>query len=111
MECQMSLKGHFLDLPLDYFPENFGTVSEEQGKRFHQYIEEIEKGYQESWNDSMLEEEPKNIKEKSQKKHYGYEKRSRSGIRALLSHLKNDGQNKRPTCITFFLLVFFDNIF
>jgi hypothetical protein len=34
----MSLKVHFLNAHLDYFPENLGAVSEEQGERFHQDI-------------------------------------------------------------------------
>ncbi|GBM61358.1 hypothetical protein AVEN_112241-1 [Araneus ventricosus] len=41
--CSMSLKVHFLDSHLDYFPENLGAVSEEQGERFHQDIKEIER--------------------------------------------------------------------
>jgi hypothetical protein len=36
--CAMSLKVHFLD----YFPENIGAVSKEQGERFHQDIKEME---------------------------------------------------------------------
>ncbi|GBO41656.1 hypothetical protein AVEN_134408-1 [Araneus ventricosus] len=36
--CSTSLKVHFLDSHLDYFPENLGAVSEEQGERFHQDI-------------------------------------------------------------------------
>jgi hypothetical protein len=38
----MSLKMHFLNSHLDYFPENLGDISEEHGKRFHQNIKEIE---------------------------------------------------------------------
>ncbi|GBO40503.1 hypothetical protein AVEN_112430-1 [Araneus ventricosus] len=41
--CSMSLKVHFLDSHLDYFPENLGAVSEEQGERFYQDIKEIER--------------------------------------------------------------------
>ncbi|GBM80171.1 hypothetical protein AVEN_164847-1 [Araneus ventricosus] len=41
--CSMSLKVHFLDSHLDYFPENLGAVSEEQGERFHQDIKEMER--------------------------------------------------------------------
>ncbi|GBM99014.1 hypothetical protein AVEN_2725-1 [Araneus ventricosus] len=33
--CSMSLKVHFLDSHLDYFPQNLGAVSEEQGEIFH----------------------------------------------------------------------------
>ena len=35
MGCNMSLKIHFLHSHLDFFPDNFGAVSEEQGERFH----------------------------------------------------------------------------
>ena len=37
-DCLMSLKLHFLDSHLDYFPENLGDFSEGQGERFHQDI-------------------------------------------------------------------------
>jgi hypothetical protein len=39
--CAMSLKVHFLNVHLDYFPGNIGAVSVEQGERFHQDIKEI----------------------------------------------------------------------
>jgi DNA-binding ferritin-like protein len=32
----MSLKVHFLHSHLDFFPENLGEVSDEQGERFQQ---------------------------------------------------------------------------
>ena len=35
--CNMSLKIHFLFSHLDYFPENLGFLSEEQGMLEHQY--------------------------------------------------------------------------
>ncbi|GBN00043.1 hypothetical protein AVEN_192949-1 [Araneus ventricosus] len=44
--CSMSLKVHLLDWHLDYFPENLGAVSEEQGEIFHQDIKEMERRYQ-----------------------------------------------------------------
>ena len=40
--CNMSIKIHFLHSYLDYFPENLGDVSEEQGERFHQDIQSME---------------------------------------------------------------------
>jgi hypothetical protein len=43
----MSLKLHFLNAHLDYFPENLGAVSEELGERFHQDIKEMETGTRE----------------------------------------------------------------
>ncbi|GBN43777.1 hypothetical protein AVEN_106009-1 [Araneus ventricosus] len=52
--CSMSLKVHFLDSHLDYFPENLGEVSEEQGERFPQDIKEMKSRYQEKWNLSRL---------------------------------------------------------
>ena len=41
----MSFKLHFLKSHLDYFPENLGVVSEEQGERFHQDIKEMKRRY------------------------------------------------------------------
>ncbi|GBM57695.1 hypothetical protein AVEN_222544-1 [Araneus ventricosus] len=52
--CSMSLKVHFLDSHLDYFPEILGAVSEEQCERFHQDIKEMERLYQGKWNVSMI---------------------------------------------------------
>ena len=39
---------------LDWFPENLGDVSEEQGERFHQDIKETEWRYQGKWSTAML---------------------------------------------------------
>jgi hypothetical protein len=50
----MSLKVHFLGSHLDFFPENLGAVSDEQGERFHQDIYNMEKRYQGKWSLSML---------------------------------------------------------
>ena len=33
--CRMSLKVYFLHAYLEYFPQNLGDMSEEQGERFH----------------------------------------------------------------------------
>ncbi|BFZ15669.1 hypothetical protein BsWGS_18707 [Bradybaena similaris] len=52
--CSMSFKLHFLNSHVDYFPENLGAVSEEQGERFHQDIREMEKRYQGRWNVNMV---------------------------------------------------------
>jgi hypothetical protein len=41
--CLMSLKISFLNSHLDFIPENLCAVSDEQGKRFHQDIKEMEK--------------------------------------------------------------------
>jgi hypothetical protein len=43
----MSLKVHFLNAHLDYFPENLGAVSEKKGERFHQDIKKMETRHQE----------------------------------------------------------------
>jgi hypothetical protein len=45
MGCNTSLKVHFLDSHLDFFPENLGAVSDEHGERFHQDIPNMEKRY------------------------------------------------------------------
>ena len=52
--CNISVKVHFLHSHLEYFPENFGALSEEQGERFHQDIKIIEKRYQGRWNVTMI---------------------------------------------------------
>jgi hypothetical protein len=52
--CAMNLKVHFLNAHLDYFPENLGAVSEEQGERFHQDIKEMETRYQGRRNVNMM---------------------------------------------------------
>jgi len=50
----MSLKIHFLESHLDFFPENLGEVSDEHGERFNQDIMAIVKQYQGKWTSSML---------------------------------------------------------
>ena len=52
--CNMRVKVHFLHSHLDYFPENFGAFSEEQGERFHQDIKVMEKRYLGKWNVSVV---------------------------------------------------------
>ncbi|GBM39535.1 hypothetical protein AVEN_270716-1 [Araneus ventricosus] len=52
--CSMSLKIHFLDSHLAYYPENLGAVSEEQGERFYQDVKEMERRYQGKWSVSMI---------------------------------------------------------
>ncbi|CAH1105336.1 unnamed protein product [Psylliodes chrysocephalus] len=52
--CNMSLKMHFLFSYLNYFSENLGTDSEEQGERFHQNIKEMERRYQGRWSITMM---------------------------------------------------------
>lgn len=50
----MSLKIHFLHSHLDFFPENLGAESDEQGERFHQELSVIESRYQGVWNEQMM---------------------------------------------------------
>jgi len=52
--CNMSVKLHYLHSHLEWFPQNLGDVSEEQGERFHQDIKEMERRYQGKWSTSML---------------------------------------------------------
>lgn len=52
--CKMSLKMHFLHSHLEYFPENLGSLSDEQGERFHQDIVEMESRYQGRWDPAMM---------------------------------------------------------
>lgn len=54
MGCRMSLKIHFLHSHLDFFPENCGAFSDEQGERFHQDILTMEHRYQGHWTPSMM---------------------------------------------------------
>ena len=52
--ARMSIKIHFLQSHLDYFPDNCGDYSKEQGQRFHQDIKTMESRYQCKWNGNML---------------------------------------------------------
>lgn len=52
--ARMSVKMHFLSSHLDYFPDNCGDYSEEQGERFHQDIRTMEERYQGRWDINML---------------------------------------------------------
>ena len=52
--AHMSVKMHFLRSHLDYFPDNCGDYSEEQGERFHQDIRTMEERYQGRWNINVL---------------------------------------------------------
>ena len=45
MGCRMSLKVHFLHSHLYFFSANLGTISDEQGKRFHLGIQVMEARY------------------------------------------------------------------
>ena len=52
--ARMSVKMHFLSSHLDYFPDNCGDYSEEQGERFHQDLRQMEERYQGYWDVNML---------------------------------------------------------
>ena len=52
--CKMSLKVHFLNSHLDFFPDNCGQFSEQQGERFHQDISVMENRYKGKWNTQMM---------------------------------------------------------
>ncbi|KDR12357.1 hypothetical protein L798_13781, partial [Zootermopsis nevadensis] len=50
----MPFKMHFLHSHLDFFPSNFGAVSDEHGERFHQDISAMEQRYKSKWSAAML---------------------------------------------------------
>ena len=50
----MSFKLHFIDSHVEYFPENLGNYSEEQGERFHQDIKVMDQRYQERCDENMM---------------------------------------------------------
>lgn len=50
----MTAKLHFLFSHLDIFPTNLGSESDEQGERFHQEMEEIERRYKGWWDEQMM---------------------------------------------------------
>jgi len=54
LSCKISLKIHFLQSNLNFFPENCNAVSGEHGERFHQDIPSMEKRYQGKWDCAML---------------------------------------------------------
>ena len=62
LQCNMSIKVHFLFSHLDEFPENLGAVSDEQGERFHQDIKVMEERYQGRWDVNMIADYCWNLK-------------------------------------------------
>ena len=50
----MSVKMHLLRSYLDYFSQNCGDLSEEQGEHFHQDIRVMEERYQGRWDVNFL---------------------------------------------------------
>ena len=53
-ECKMSIKVHFRLSHLEKFLDSLGTVSDEQGERFHQHLMAVEERYQGRWDRHML---------------------------------------------------------
>jgi len=54
VRCNVSLKVHFLDSHLGFFPVNNGAVSDEHGELSHQDMSNMEKQYQGKWSPNML---------------------------------------------------------
>ena len=54
LKSLMSLKRNFMDSHVEYFPENIGDYTEEQGERFHQDIEVMKRRYQGRWDENMI---------------------------------------------------------
>ena len=53
--CNMSVKIHYQFSHMDRFPENLGSMSDEQGKRrFHQDLKEMDTRYQVRWDAVMM---------------------------------------------------------
>ena len=50
----MLIKLHSLQLHLDYFPKNYGNLSEKQGEHFHQDVRIKEQHYQGQWDVNFL---------------------------------------------------------
>ena len=60
--CNMNIKMHYLFSHMDRFPENLGSVSDKQGKRFHQDLKEMETRYQGHWDAVMMADYCWNLK-------------------------------------------------
>lgn len=56
MKVNQSLKIHFLESHLDFFPKNLGEFSDEHGEKFHQEIALIEGRFKGKNSCRMLEE-------------------------------------------------------
>ena len=52
--CLSNCISDFLSSHLDYFPDNCGDYSKEQGERFHHDLRHMEERYQGYWDVSML---------------------------------------------------------
>ena len=58
----MSVKMDYLFSHMDQFPENLGSMSDEQGKRFYQDLKEMETRYQCRWDAFMMADYGWNLK-------------------------------------------------
>lgn len=56
LEIKMSLKIHYLHQHLDFFKDDLGKISYEQGKRFHQQMKKFEERFQGKAMQNMLAE-------------------------------------------------------
>ena len=54
LDCNMSVKMHYLFSYMDRFLENRGSMSDEQGEIFHQDLKEMETRYQGRWDAVMM---------------------------------------------------------
>ena len=54
MGCNMNIKLHYLKKCADKFPQNLGSISEEQGERFHQDVKTMKERYQGRWDSHMM---------------------------------------------------------
>ena len=62
LDCNMSIKMHYLFSHKDWFPENLGSKSDEQGERFHQDLKEMETKYQGHWDAVIMGDYSWNLK-------------------------------------------------
>lgn len=85
MGCRQSLKIHLLDGHLDFFPENLGDVSDEQGERFHQDIAAIERRYQGRWDEAMMSDYCWSIQRDN--KNYKYNRKSAFAVNKSTKNL------------------------
>ena len=60
--CNMSIKMHYLFSHMDRFPENLGSMSDEQEERFHQDLNETATRYQDCWDAVMMADYCWNLK-------------------------------------------------
>ena len=60
--CNMGVKMHYLFSHMNRFPENLGSMSDEQGERFHQDLKEMEIRYQGHWDAVMMADYCWNLK-------------------------------------------------